>query len=185
MDTGAGAGVGADEAPLHWPAMDPALPSPIGPEQAALMTHRVSIIVASRDADLRPHLMRALGCRLSADRRRVTLLMAQRSSRQVLEDLRANGRIAVVFTEPSSNRTLQVKGDDAGIAACGDGDAALAERYLQGFIDEIGQLGFAAEVAHTILGHDDDLVAVHFTVAAAFEQTPGPAAGQPLSAPGR
>lgn len=161
--------------------MDPALPSPIGPEQAALMTHRVSIIVASRDANLHPHLMRALGCRVSGDRRRVTLLMAEGRSRRVLDDLRANRRIAVVFTEPSSNRTLQLKGDDAEVRACGDDDGALAERYLQGFIDEIGQLGFAAEVAHTILGHDDDLVAVHFTVAEAFEQTPGPDAGRPLA----
>ena len=163
--------------------MEAALPSPIGPEQAALMTHRVSIIVASRDADQRPHLMRALGCRLSADRRRVTVLMAQGRSRRVLDDLRSNGRIAVVFTEPSSNRTLQVKGEDAEVAACGDDDAALAGRYLQGFVAEIGELGFAPEVAHTILGHDDDLVAVHFTVAAAFEQTPGPTAGQPLPSP--
>ena len=62
----------------------------------------------------------------------------------------------------------------------GPEDKALAERYLQGFIEEIGQLGHSADVAHTILGHDGALTSVHFTVAAAFEQTPGPAAGQPL-----
>ena len=66
-------------------------------------------------------------------------------------------------SEPSSNRTLQLKGSDATVAPCGPDDAALAERYLQGFIEEIGQLGLSAEVAHTILGHDGALVAVHFT----------------------
>lgn len=157
--------------------------SPIGPEQAALITHQVSIIVGSRDARYRPHLMRAVGCRLSDDRRRITLLMPQGSSREVLNDLRENGQIAVVFSEPSSNRTLQLKGGDAVVASCEPGDAALAERYLAGFVDEIGQLGFAAEVAHTLLGHDADLVAVQFTVTAAFDQTPGPSAGEPLAAP--
>jgi hypothetical protein len=163
--------------------MSDTTPSPIGPEQAALITRRVSIIVGSRDARHCPHLMRAVGCRLSEDRRRVTLLMPQGSSRAVLDDLRDNGQIAVVFTEPSSNRSLQLKGGDAAVRPCEPDDAALAERYLEGFVDEIGQLGFAAEVAHTMLGHDDALTAVHFTIAAAFEQTPGPAAGERLDAP--
>lgn len=163
--------------------MNPPTPSPIGPAQAALMTGRVSIIVGSRDARLRPHLMRAVGCRLSADRRRVTLLVPRRGSRELLADLHDNGQIAVVFTEPSSNRTLQLKGQDARVTACDAADAELAERYLRGFVDEIAQLGFAAQVAHTLLGHDEERVAVHFTVAAAFEQTPGPAAGEPLAAP--
>jgi hypothetical protein len=163
--------------------MKAATASPIGPEQAALMARRVSIIVGSRDATLRPHVMRAVGCRLSADRRRVTLLMPQHSSREVLNDLRDNGQIAVVFSEPSTHHTLQLKGSDAVVAPCGGDDTALAEHYLQGFVDEIGQLGFTAQVAHGILGHDNDLIAVHFTVAAAFEQTPGPAAGQTLAMP--
>jgi hypothetical protein len=163
--------------------MSPTTPSPIGPEQAALMTGQVSIIVGSRDARLRPHLMRAVGCRLSPDRHRVTLLMPLGGSRELLDDLRDNGRIAVVFTEPSSNRTLQLKGEDARVTACDADDAALAERYLRGFVDEIAQLGFSAQVAHTLVGHDEQRVAVHFTVAAAFEQTPGPAAGEPLAAP--
>jgi len=100
----------------------------IGDEHAALIEHRVSIMVGSRDAGLRPHLLRAVGCRLSADRRRATLLVPERSSGEVLSDLRDNGRIAVVFSQPTSNRTLQLKGNDASIAPCGPHDAALAER---------------------------------------------------------
>lgn len=165
--------------------MDAAPPSPIGPEQAALIARPVSIIVGSRDAELRPHVMRAVGCRLSDDRRRVTLLMPALRSEAVLADLRANGQIAVVFSEPTTHRTLQVKGEDAVVKHCGPDDAALAELNLQGFTDEIGQLGFTAEVAQTILAHEHGLLAVHFSVASAFEQTPGPAAGEPLAPPPR
>lgn len=165
--------------------MHPDATSPIGPEQAALINRRVSIMVGSRDGGLRPHLLRAVGCRLSADRRRATLLVPQGSSGEVLNDLRDNGQIAVVFSEPSSHRTLQVKGHDASVAPCGPDDAALAERYVLGFVAEIGALGFAADVAHTLLSRHDTLVAVHFTIAEAFEQTPGPAAGEPLARPAR
>ena len=165
--------------------MSPDAPSPIGPEQAALIHRRVSIMVGSRDAALRPHLLRAVGCRLSPDRRRATLLVPQSSSGAVLADLRDNGQIAVVFSEPSSHRTIQVKGHDATVAPCGPDDAALAERYVEGFVAEIAQLGFAHHVAQTILSRHDALVAVHFTIAEAFEQTPGPAAGERLAPPDR
>ncbi len=160
--------------------MSASSPSPIGPEQADLIARPVSIIVGTRDAALRPHLMRAVGCRLSDDRRRVTVLMSRAGSAQVLDDLRANGLVAVVFSEPSSHRTLQVKGRDAAVGPCDAGDAALAERHLRGFVDEIGHIGFTAEVAHTLLAHEGDLVAVRFTVDEAFEQTPGPSAGERL-----
>jgi hypothetical protein len=88
-----------------------------------------------------------------------------------------------VFSRPSSNLTVQLKGSDATVTPGSPDDKALAERYLQGFIAEIGQLGHAPELARTILSQDAALTAVHFTVAAAFEQTPGPAAGQPLQSP--
>ena len=166
--------------------MSAAPPPPlIGPEQAALIARRVSVIVASRDAAHRPHLMRAVGRKLSDDRSRVTVFMSASASGQVLADLRANRLIAVVFSEPSTNRTVQLKGSDAVIAAPEPGDAALVQRFLALFIDEIGELGFPETVARTILTvAPDDLVAVHFTPQTAFEQTPGPRAGEPLAASG-
>jgi hypothetical protein len=158
--------------------------SPIGPEQAALLARRVSIIVGSRDALLRPHVVRALGARLSPDHRQLTLVLPQVPSRQVLADLSDNGRIAAVFSEPSTHRTIQAKGSDATLLPCTDEDRALAEHHLSEFMLEIGQLGFAREVALTSLGAEGGMVAVRFTVAEAFEQTPGPQAGAPLQAAG-
>jgi hypothetical protein len=101
---------------------------------------------------------------------------------QVIADLRANGRIAVVASQPTTNRTLQIKGGDATLQPCSAEDEALADAHLEGFIDEIGRLGFTAEVARTVHRHDSGIVAVAFTVAEAYEQTPGPQAGAPLNA---
>jgi len=164
--------------------MDDLPPSPIGPAQAELIGGRVSIIVGSRDAALRPHLMRAVGCMLSEDRRQVTVLINQRSAASVLDDLRANGLIAVVFSVPSTHHTLQLKGDDAQILPCDRDGEAVAERHLRRFIDELADIGIRADVARTLLARDDGLVAVRFTVREAFEQTPGPQAGTPLHAGG-
>jgi hypothetical protein len=154
----------------------------IGPEQVALLSRRLSVIVGSADATRRPHLMRATGFRPSDDRRRMTVLLRPSGAQAVLADLRQNGRIAVVFSEPTTDRTLQIKGSDAQVTPATDDDARLAARYLEDFIGEIGQLGFAAEVAHTLFADEGGLLAVSFTIEAAFEQTPGPAAGEPLAA---
>jgi hypothetical protein len=162
-------------------APTPPPPSPLGREAAALLARRVSITAASRDAQLRPHLMRALGCRLAPDRRTVTLLLPLRPAAPVLADLRANGRIAVVISEPTTNRTLQLKGDDAQVLPADAADHALAAEHLEHFIAEIGELGFPAVVAQTLLCPDGGLAAVRFTVREAYEQTPGPRAGARLA----
>lgn len=154
----------------------------LGPAQTALMARPVSIIVGTRDAAHRPHVMRAVGARLRADGRRVTVLLPRAGSEQVLADLAANGRIAVVFSEPSTHLTLQLKGDDAVVGQGTPDDVALAARHLEGFIGELGRIGFAADVAHTLLRHDGALVPVHFGIAEAYDQTPGPAAGARLPA---
>ena len=162
--------------------MDDLPASPIGPEQAELMGRRVSIIVGSRDAAMQPHLMRAVGCMLGDDRRQVTVLINQRAAEQVLADLRANGHIAVVFSEPTTHRTLQLKGDDAQLLPCGSDAEAVAERHLRRFADELADIGIRADVARTLLARDGGLVAIRFTVREAYDQTPGPQAGTALHA---
>lgn len=159
------------------PAILPPPTSPLGPEQAALLERRVSIVVASRDAQRRPHLMRALGCRLCADGRCMTLLLPLRGAAQVLEDLRSNGAIAAVFSEPTTNRSLQLKGDDAQVLPATAEDETLAAEHLERFVAEIGELGFPASVAQTILCAEGGIAAVRFSVREAYEQTPGPRAG--------
>jgi hypothetical protein len=162
--------------------MDDPTASPIGPEQADLIGRRVSIIVGSRDAAQRPHLMRAVGCMLSDDRRQVTVLINQRAADKVLADLRANGLIAVVFSEPTTHRTLQLKGSDAQVLPCGSEGEAVAERHLRRFVDELADIGVRADVAQTLLARDGGLAAIRFTVREAYEQTPGPQAGSALHA---
>ncbi|HYE39987.1 MAG TPA: hypothetical protein VEB23_08655, partial [Ramlibacter sp.] len=74
----------------------------------AMMARGVSVIVGSRDASLRPSVMRGVGSRVEDGGRAVTVYLSRPQSRQVIQDLAATGHIAVVFSEPSTHRSVQL-----------------------------------------------------------------------------
>lgn len=153
----------------------------IPPELVAMMARGVSVIVGSCDAQLRPSVMRAVGSRVEADGARLTVYLARRQSRQLLQDIAATGRIAVVFSAPSTHQTLQVKASRAEIRAAAPEDAPLLAGYLASMERELQCVGLPPPVARTMLAHRlEDLVAVSFAPEQAFDQTPGPRAGAAL-----
>jgi hypothetical protein len=154
----------------------------LDPEVAAFLEGGVSIHAASRDAQHVPNLSRALGCRVSRDRTRVTVFLLASHSGSMLADYRANGGIAVVFSLPSTHRTIQLKGDDAAVEPLQEGDHILIARNREGFVRDLTSVGYPACLPEMLVaGSRGDVVAVGFTVCAAFIQTPGPAAGSPLA----
>ncbi|HJW33336.1 MAG TPA: pyridoxamine 5'-phosphate oxidase family protein [Holophagaceae bacterium] len=150
-------------------------------DQAAFLEGGRSINVGSCDAEGRPSLSRALGCRVSREEGRVTVFLARLQCEALLRDIAARGRIAVVFSEPPTHRTLQLKGSDAEVVAIRDGDAAWVEGYVRAFAQELVPLGFIPEVIQAIFAcPPSELAAVTFTPTDAFDQTPGPQAGAQL-----
>ena len=80
----------------------------------AFLTSHLSIHVAASDGNGIATLVRGLGCRIADDEpSRVRLLMSRPQSELVLRAVDANGRIAAVFSEPESHRTIQLRGVDA------------------------------------------------------------------------
>ena len=55
--------------------------------------------------------MRAVGSRISADGREVTVYLRRSQSEQLLGDIAQTGEIAVVFSVPSTHQTLQLKAE--------------------------------------------------------------------------
>lgn len=156
---------------------------PIGAAQAASIAQALSMHVATCDAALRPHLVRGFGCRVSPDRREVTVFFSSRLGAKVLDDLRRNGRIAVAFSRPATNVTFQLKAGDAMQVPLAPGDDAFIEAYVEAFLDEVGAIGFPHDVVRNVFRHDAaERVAVRFHPTAAFDQTPGPRAGEALAA---
>lgn len=158
-------------------------PTPLDADTAAFITTSgVSISVGSANAGLLPSLTRGIGCRLAPDRSRISVFVVAEQSRGLLDDVRESGRIAVVFSQPSSHRTLQLKGRDARVEALVAGDRALIARYGQAFTAELGAIGFGPLFTHALIDSGGgEVVAIGFTPCAAFDQTPGPRAGEPLA----
>lgn len=150
-------------------------------EMVAMVQGGVSTIVSSCDAALRPSIMRAMGSTISDDGRTVTVYLARKQSRQLLQDIAASGCLSVVFSQPSNYRTLQLKTRQARSRATHAADHALLQRYLVAMEWELTQVYIPPVLTRVMLAHDtDDLVAVEFEFQEAFDQTPGPNAGAPL-----
>jgi len=141
----------------------------------------VAINLASHDAACLPSIARGYGCKLSADRQRLTVFLSVRSAEAVLRDLRAGAPIAVTFCRPESHATLQVKGERASVGQLGPRDRAVMRAYGAAFRDEIASLGYNAAFSSRLAAPvEDDAVAVEFEPVALFDQTPGPDAGKSL-----
>lgn len=150
-------------------------------ETAAFTEGGLSMHAASRDAANVANLSRGLACRVCRERTRVTVFLLASHSGDMLADFRANGRIAVVFSQPSTHRTIQLKGTDAAVEPMQDGDHVLVAKQQAGFVRDLTSLGYPNSLPETLLkGARGDIVAVGFTIAEAFVQTPGPSAGKRL-----
>jgi hypothetical protein len=156
-------------------------PSPLDAALADFVQGGVSVVIASSNAALEPDVVRGCGCRISRDLRRVTVLYDKLRGARVLDDFAANGRIAVVFTQPSTHRTIQLKGTDAAMVRPAAADLSLARGHRDKWIEELSRLGYTREFSAAVWGPlPESLAAIAFTPTTAFQQTPGPAAGQPL-----
>jgi hypothetical protein len=156
---------------------------------ATFLEGGMSINVAARDVRNLPSIARALGCRFSRDRRRLTVFLSRTQSPAVLADLRENGAIAVVFAEPSTHKSWQFKGDDAREEPLARGDSGRIQAYVETFVRDVTALGHPPDLIRLLFTSPrespapGDWTAVTFTPAAVFTQTPGQAAGEPLRDP--
>src|SRR4051812_36786867 len=130
------------------------------PDLAAMMARGVSVIVASRNAALRPSLMRAVGSRVEDGGQDITLYLSRPQSRQLLEDVAATGQLAVVFSEPSTLRTVQLKTSRVTTRNADSGDAPVLATYLRSMEREMTLIGFSPPLAQVMLAHRiEDVVA--------------------------
>ncbi|BAV34913.1 hypothetical protein SCL_2636 [Sulfuricaulis limicola] len=149
--------------------------------RADFITHHVAMNVASCSAARVPSVVRAHGCRVSADRRRVTVFVSVPRAARVIEDLRAGGGIAVVFTLPHTHETLQLKGARADVVPLAPGDDACIRAYVESFVKELVRVHHREALGRAVMSSaDEESMGLVFEPNAAFVQTPGPKAGSRL-----
>lgn len=152
-------------------------------DSAAFIQTGVSISLAACSIDRMPCMSRGLGCKILDDRRQLAVFVNGSQSTELLEDIRNTGRVANVFNLPSSNRTLQLKGVDARVSPFDPADLPLIEAHIAEFLAEVLPFGMTEDMIRALFAYRvDDLVAVVYSPNAAYTQTPGPKAGELLSA---
>ena len=156
-------------------------PGSLSPALIAFLEGDTSLMLASTDAAGWPVLGRALACGVSGDGGRLTVLLAAAPNAALLAAVEETGLAALVVNKPSTHRSVQFKGRDAAVAPAGKDAGPTVARHVAGFARDVGLIGFSAAFSRTLTAHDPrGLAAVSFTPEAAFDQTPGPRAGDPV-----
>jgi len=161
---------------------DPPSGVQLDPEIAAFITGVTSMSVATRDAGLMPAVAKAVGCAVSADRRWLTVFVDREQAAQVTADIAAGSPISVVFSLPSTHRTVQIKGGPVTATAATAAQKVRARLHVDGIVEHLVQLGYAEGALRGFFGYDpNSLLALRFAPSAVFAQTPGPRAGERIA----
>jgi hypothetical protein len=143
-----------------------------------LLEGLVAVHVGTRDAGLRAEEVMAAAALLDPDGTRLTVYLPVATSGQSLANLRDNGAVAVVLSQPLTHRTVQLKGRVETIRAAREDEREAVERHAAGFDAEVEAIGLPPTVVRR--RSKWPCHAVTFVVAEAYEQTPGPRAGEPM-----
>ncbi|WP_020226837.1 pyridoxamine 5'-phosphate oxidase family protein [Acidovorax sp. MR-S7] len=157
--------------------------SALPPEWLRHLSTLTSFRLGSCDRGGQPHVCRALAADALPDGR-MLVLVAEHAAPRVVAALRATGQAALLMTSPRTNRTLHVKGQGARVEPALPEQAALLARCQRRLAEEIAEVdGFgnaAPVVAHWYRVEPGAVVAIRFSISGAWDQTPGPHAGQPV-----
>jgi len=149
----------------------------------AFLESGVSVVVGTRDERLVPEIVRAWGPHVNRDRRSIRLCVPEATSIRTRTNLVTNGRIAVAFSLPSTYETVQLKGRHLRATEPSADDRHRVDRHRESFAavnESIGvprarnEVFWRRELAGSPL-----FVTIQFQIDAVFNQTPGPAAGDP------
>ena len=108
---------------------------------APLVEGLVAVHVATRDAALVPDEVMAAAALLEPDGRSLTVYLPDATSATALANLRENGQIAVVLSQPLTHRTVQLKGRVETIRPAGEDEREAVERFAAAFDVEVAAIG--------------------------------------------
>jgi hypothetical protein len=138
----------------------------------------VSILVATRDAALRPACIRGAGASVRAAEGVVTVYLPQATAARTLANVLDNGQIAVTFSRPLTHHSIQIKGTCGEPRASTEEDRALQQRYRAAYAEQLYAVGLPRATAGRLAWWPS--VAIDIAVRDLFVQTPGPTAGRRL-----
>jgi hypothetical protein len=150
----------------------------IDAEMRAFIESDVDNMIATRNARMEPHIGRAWGARVAENGESIEAFIDRAHSQDALADLRENGLLAISWSQPTTNKTIQLKGRCIEMGDPAPADFAWIDRHRKLFTDCLKSIGFPPDMVRAIWSNH--VVRVRLLVEQAFDQTPGPHAGRPL-----
>ena len=152
-------------------------------QTAAWMAAGVVVTAASRDAAHLPSLASVLACQPQAGGARLRFVIGRSANEAFRRDLAAGGPLAIVFSEPTTFRTLQVKASGAVAVAVDPGDADRVRAHAVAERAELVATHNSESFVSSFLDVDTaDIAAYERVVEEIYSQTPGPGAGARVTA---
>ena len=148
-------------------------------ELAAFLEEGLSIYVATRNAQLEPDGARGSAVKVDEDGTHIVVFVPVVSASTVLENVRANGQVAVVLTRPPDDRGCQAKGVFVEARDAVEDEREFVVSQWERFRDRLEMVGLPRIATDGWVVWP--AVAVRFRVNALFDQTPGPGAGAPIA----
>lgn len=113
---------------------------------------------------------------------RIEMLLFRRQGMHLLPAIAATGRVAVSAGLPSNNRVLHVKGIDAEVMPPRDEHEPMFAERFEAWLQQIEAFGADRRQVFAVFGERSlsQVSCVRFTPLAAWDQTPGPGAGQSI-----
>jgi hypothetical protein len=149
-------------------------------DMIALFKMGIAHQIGACTPDGRPVLCRGLAATVE-ESGKVAVLLSAESGFEVLDAIRETAWIALNVTVPSTYQSLHLKGRDAVSSKASPMHRPLLEASHRAFRDQVMPFGFTPEFTHAWYDvTDDDLRVVRFTPLGAWNQTPGPGAGNRL-----
>jgi len=153
--------------------------APLCDEVVELLGSGVVMVLATRDADLEPECVPALGARAHRDRRTLTVFVSRAMLGATLANIEDNGQVAVTVTRPLDEQSMQIKGKSRSVRDATDADRPVQEQLRGAKIEQLAGIGMPRPLARRMAFWPS--VAIDIDVTDVFVQTPGPTAGLPLT----
>jgi hypothetical protein len=149
------------------------------PSLAAFIQGGVGIHIGTCNKRLEPSGARALAVAVDEDGTHIEVYIAEVAATRLMPDLKETGQIAVSFGRPIDDRACQIKGDVVSVRPADPHEREAIKAQFEGFLTNLEHIGIPrAGSANWAVW---PAVAIRLKARAVFEQTPGPAAGTPLS----
>jgi Pyridoxamine 5'-phosphate oxidase len=148
-------------------------------ELVELVASGVDVYVATRDAELEPESMMAMGVRVHRELGTITVYLPTALADETLRNLEDNGQIAVTMIRPSDFKAVQLKGVCRSVRPSTETDREFQSIFRAALVGQLEIVGVPRCISRRFLWWPS--VAVELTVQEAYGQTPGPAAGEPLA----